>query len=88
MSPLRSAALLFMIGAGATVAQAAPPGADSQASVGRTGSMYDGTNADLPLPSDGSTADAAAANSASASGGLIPGQRSGASRPAQAGGGN
>ena len=81
------ACLLLATGA---LAQPAPPkaGSDSQAIVGKTGTMYNGSNSQLALPDDGSIAAAAAVAPATASGGRISGQGSGESAISRTGGGN
>jgi len=63
-------------------------GRDSQAIVGTTGTMYNGSNSQLTIPDDGSVAEATAVSSGTALGGRISGQGSGESGISRTGGAN
>ena len=90
MHPILAATACLLLATGA-LAQSTPPkagGSDSQVIVGKTGTMYNGSNSQLTVPDDGSIAATAAVAAATASGGRITGQGSGESGISRTGGAN
>ena len=74
-----TACLLLATGAFAQSASPKAGGSDSQPIVGKTGTMYNGSNSQLTIPDDGSVAEAAAVSAGTALEGRINGQGSGES---------
>lgn len=61
-----TACLLLTTGAFAQSASPRAGGSDSQPIVGKTGTMYNGSNSQLAMPDDGSIAEAAAVSAGTA----------------------